>query len=125
MVAVPRHQCKFLAMGKVELRLALQKLSYGTRAFSLSSGLLSWVLVGNEDVTFASYGLDGLRLGGIILDLAPNPGDADIDAAVKGLPIAAVSHVQELIASEYPVGVGREGLEEIELHAGDGNLRAI
>ena len=56
--------------------------------------------------------------------ILPNPGDADIDAAVKGLPIAAVSHVQELIASEYPVGVGREGLE-IELHAGDGNLRAI
>ena len=39
--------------------------------------------VGNEDIPFSPDRLDDLRLGGVLFDLAPNPGDAHVDAPVS------------------------------------------
>ena len=86
---------------------------------------MSIIPVGDENVTFAPHGLDGLRLGGLSLDLASNAGDTDVDAAVEGFSVAAVGQIQEPIAGQHPVGVSRKSLEKSELQAGDRDFRTI
>src|SRR3546814_19696590 len=82
-------------------------------------------LRGRVDVAGAAHGLDDLRLGRIALDLAADAGDADVDAAVEGLPVAIVREVQELVAGQHAVGVVRAGLQQVELPAGPGNVAAV
>src|SRR5262245_23133464 len=84
-------------------------------------GSLSLATAG-EYVTGASHGLQHLRLGRVLLDLLPDPGDAQIDAAVEHFGIPVMSKLQKLLAAEHPVGMPGKGLEEVELHAGQGNV---
>ena len=65
----------------------------------------------------------GLR--GIGLDLAPQPRDADVDAAIERLPVLVVGEIEQLIAREHPVGMLDERLQQVELHAGDRHLLAV
>src|SRR3546814_16628077 len=79
-------------------------------------------LRGRVDVAGAAHGLDDLRLGRIALDLAADAGDADVDAAVEGLPVAIVREVPELVAGQPAVGGVRRGLQPVELPSGQADF---
>ncbi|EWY41663.1 hypothetical protein N825_24280 [Skermanella stibiiresistens SB22] len=61
----------------------------------------------------------------MLLDLAPQAGDPDVDAAVERIVAALVRQVQQAVAGQHAVGVVEEGLDQAELHRGEGNLGAV
>ena len=65
-----------------------------------------------------------MRLGGIGLDLAPQPRDADVDAAVERLPVLVVREVEQAVPAQHPVRMVGEGFLEIVFHAGDRHVLA-
>src|SRR6267142_3622903 len=70
----------------------------------------------DEDVPRPADRLDGLRVVGVVLDLAPQARDADVDRAVEGLPFAVAGQREELVARQHPVRVLGEGAQQVELH---------
>jgi len=57
-----------------------------------------------------------------MLDLATHPGDAVIDAPVEWLPVPIVRQRQQLVPVQDLVRMAREGLQQVEFHAGKGLL---
>src|SRR4029077_13417485 len=70
----------------------------------------------DEDVPRPADRLDGLRIVGVVLDLAPQARDADVDRAVERLPFAVAGQGEELVARQHPVRVLGEGAQQVELH---------
>jgi hypothetical protein len=71
------------------------------------------------------YGFDGLWFGRISLDFASQACNPDVDTTVKGLPVAVVRHIQELVTGEHAVRMRGEDLQEVKLHGGYRYLLAL
>src|SRR5689334_1056889 len=103
----------------------MQAQSRGTRSGptgKLPAGHIETRLLrfsGDEHVAGPAHGLDRARPIGVLLDLASQPGDADVDRAVEGLPLAVAGEVEELVPREHLVRMLEEGLEKRELHRRD------
>jgi len=63
-------------------------------------------------------------MGGVALDLATKPGDAQIDGAVERLHLAMRGDFQQPVAVERTVRIFREHLEQVELARGQRLLLA-
>ncbi len=64
-------------------------------------------------------------LAGSDFDLAAQPGDADVDAALERLFIAVMRQLEELVAPQDLEGVEGEGLQQVEFHRGQRDDAAI
>ena len=62
---------------------------------------------------------------GVGLDLASQAGDADVDAAIVGGPVAIPGDREDLIAGQRTVRALDEHLEQLEFHRGQGQLGAV
>jgi hypothetical protein len=71
------------------------------------------------------HGLDRLRPFRVLLDLAVQAGDPDVDAAVERLVAALVGEFEKLIAGQHAVGMVEERLHQVELHGRDQHLGTI
>jgi hypothetical protein len=71
------------------------------------------------------HGLDRLRPFRVLLDLAVQAGDPDVDAAVEWLIAALVGEFEKPIAGQHPVGMVEERFHQVELHRRDRHLSAI
>src|SRR5262249_45351343 len=68
-----------------------------------------------EDVAARAHRLDQGGVLRVRLDLAPEPADLDVDAAVEGRGGAAAGEVDQLVAGEHALGPLRKRHQEIEL----------
>src|SRR5260221_2372212 len=82
------------------------------------------LLGGDEHVARAAHRLDHPRMRRVDLHLAPQPGDADVDRAVEGLPFPVAGHAEELVTAEHLVRMLDQRPEQVELHRRDRNLAA-
>src|SRR5580765_4018233 len=89
-------------------RAAPQRRCYTTETIE-TGGLLR----GDENVARAAHRLDHARPRRVVLHLAPQPGDADVDRAIEGLPVAVARDAEQLVAGEHLVGMLGERLEQI------------
>src|SRR6476469_969969 len=69
--------------------------------------------------------LDQLRRGGIRLDLRPQPLDRDVDQARVAKIVVAPDPVEENVAGQDLAGMADELEQEVELGAGERDLRAV
>ena len=64
-------------------------------------------------------------MGGIDLDLAPQPGDAQVDGAIERVGLAMRRDLQQPIAHQWPVRVLGKDLQQIELARSQALLIAV
>src|SRR4051812_8074430 len=69
----------------------------------------------DEDVTHAVHRLDRLRSLRVLLDLAAQAGDPDIDAAVERLVTTPMREFEQPVAGQHAVGITEEHLHKAEL----------
>src|SRR6185295_9670658 len=81
-------------------------------------------LLRDVHVPRATHRLDHARVGGVVLQLAAQPGDADVDRAVEGLPFPVAGHAEQLVAGEHLIRMVEQRLEEREFHRRDRDVAA-
>src|SRR5471030_1817413 len=79
---------------------------------------------GGEDVAGAAHRLDHRRLLRVVLELAAQPADLDVDRPVEWPGLAVAREIEQAVAAQHLVGVVDEGGEEVELAGRQANLAA-
>ena len=69
----------------------------------------------DEHVAHAAHRPDRLGVGGVGLDLATQPGDAQVDRTIERLGLAMGGDLQQPVAHQRPVRVLGEDLQQVEL----------
>ena len=80
---------------------------------------------GAEHVPGTANRLDHRRALGVRLDLAPQPPDLGVDAAVEGVEFPVMCKLRQLLPAQRPVRIGGEGTEKLELRRRDRYLLPI
>src|SRR5438105_4333737 len=73
-----------------------------------------------KDVAPAAHRLDQCRVAGVGFQLLAQSSNLRVDGPVVSRPIAALRQLDKLIAAEHPVGMTREGAQQLELPGGEG-----
>src|SRR5690348_4576690 len=84
----------------------------------LSSARSTGIVGQREDIALAAHGPQELRVRGIVLDLLPQPHDADVDGARRFRVLVEADGVRYRGAAEQPVAAGKEHLEHVEFALG-------
>ena len=71
------------------------------------------------------FSADQVRALAIGLDLAPQPADLHVDAAVEGVVALAVGQVDQLVAGENALGVFKKHYQQVELATGQRDHDAL
>src|SRR3954449_13101075 len=71
------------------------------------------------DVTRAANRLDGLGFLRVVLDLAAQPCDVQIDTAIERVALAMLRHVENLVPRQHAPFISCEGVQQLEFHRRD------
>jgi hypothetical protein len=66
-----------------------------------------------QHVAAAAHGLDQLGVAAVILQLAAQAADGDVDGAVERPGLAAAQQVQQHVAGQHPVGALHQGDQQV------------
>jgi hypothetical protein len=78
-----------------------------------------------QHVAAAAHGLDQLRLAAVILELAAQAADGDVDRAVERPSLAPAQQVQQHVARQHPVRPFHQGQQQVIFTAGQRDFHAI
>ena len=66
-----------------------------------------------------------MRVAPVVLQLASQAGDGDIDRAVERAGLPPAQQVQQHVAGQHPVGALHQGLQQVVFAAGQGDLDPV
>src|SRR5215510_9215270 len=72
----------------------------------------------NEHVAYPAHRADRLGMGRVDLDLAAQPGDAQVDGAIERVGLAVRGDLQQPVAHQGPVRVLGENPQQLEFARG-------
>ena len=86
---------------------------------------LASVFWGDEHIADTTDCPDRIGMGGVALDLAPQPGNAQVDGTIERVCLAVRRNLQQPVAHQWPVRVLGEDLQQIELACGEALFIAV
>src|SRR5437899_6957142 len=78
-----------------------------------------------KQISAAPDGADDRGFGRVRFDFAPDSHDSQIDGAIEGFGVARIGQLQQALARQHPLRIGREHLEQAEFGSGQRMLVAL
>src|SRR5258706_1388016 len=88
-----------------------------TRSWAFAATTLG-LFGGREQISAAPDGADHRGLARVRFNLAPDSHDPQIDRAIEGLAVARIGQLQQALAREHPLRIGRKSFEQAEFGSG-------